>query len=350
MISIKYKALFDLELKHSYYQSGLCHDLVIAPTAECRTLLNYCGLRFLKTQAGGKLFAKVNTVDGKDIIKSPLPEATKFTFILKSTNNSFENFTQLTLARSKNQHYYFNNLTNNLAADSSPSLLTNTTSKIVSDTDLSVFKSNTFSFTETNNAATLLSELKFIDSGEVVGQELNNHNDTFNFSYDLKKTPSGRVKFFISNTERASMYVANGYDYADMFGVIEIFYKSNLPAAYLFQLADNSVETKFYKINFANRSTRWRYIITNKYNQSVTGVTVAKTNGTAIAFAPQAGAPAGQFIAASGIPVPLKEEPVAGIKLTDQADKVLIANLPNPSLNLVKQEGTNIFSDILITI
>ncbi len=350
MISIKYKALFDLEVRHSYYESGSCPDFLIAPTAGCLSLLNYYGLRFLPTVAGGKLFAKVNSVAGKDFMRNPIPEATKFTFSMKLRNTAFENFTQLNLARSKNQHYYFNNLINNPASDSFPLLLTDTTAKIVSDTDLSAFESNTFSFTETSNAATLSSELRFIDSGESFGLELKNHNNTFNFNYDLKKASSGRAKFFINGTERASTYVANSYDYSDLFGVVEIFYKSSLPANYQFQLADNSMETKSYRIAFANRSTRWRYIISSKYDQSVTAVTIAKTNGTPIAFTTQAGAQAGQFIIASGNPIPLKEEPVAGIKLTDQADKVLMANLPNPPLNLIKQEGADIFSDILITI
>ena len=350
MISIKYKALFDLEVRHGYYQSGICPDMIVSPTASCQTLLQYYGLRFLPTVAGGKLFAKVNTVAGKDMMKSPIPEATKFTFIMKLKNSAFENFTQLSLTRPKSQHYYFNNLTNNLAADSSPLLLTDTTAKTVADTDLLPFETNAFAFTETSNAANLSSELQFPDSGERFPQELNNHNNTFNFNYDLKVTPSGRAKFLVGGTERSSLYIISPMDFADVFGVVEIFYKSDLPAPYQFQLVDNSVETKFYKISFANRSTRWRYFISSKYNPSVTGVTVAKTNGTPIGFIPQGGAPAGQFIMASGDPVPLKEEPVAGIKLTDQADKLLIANLPNPPLNLIKQEGSDIFSDILITI
>jgi hypothetical protein len=144
--------------------------------------------------------------------------------------------------------------------------------------------------------------------------------------------------------------VVNSYEFADMFGLIEIFYKSDLPATYQFLQSDNSVESKFYKVAFANRATKWRYIISNKFNQAVSGVSVAKTNGSPISFAAQSGAPPGVFVMASGSPVPLREEPVTGIKLSDQANKVLIANLPNPPLNLVRQEGADIFSDILVTI
>lgn len=350
MISIKYKPLFDLELRHTYYLSGISPDLQVTPSADCRALLNQYGLRFLPTDTGGKLYAKVNTIAGKDIIKNPIPESTKFTFLLKLRNPLFENFTELSLTRQETQHYYFTNLVDNLAADSSPLLLTDTATKTVADTDLLTFETSSFSFTDTATAATQGSELQFLDSGETFTQELSNHNNTFNFTYDLKKTPSGKAKFFIGGTEKATVYVANTNDFAGAFGVVEIFYKSSLPATYQFQQADNAVETKFYKIAFVNRSTKWRYIISNKFNQAVTGVNVAKTNGTPIGFTAQGGAPIGQFIMASGNPVPLKEEPVTGIKLTDQADTVLIANLPNPPLNLIRKEGTDIFSDILITI
>lgn len=350
MIRIKYKPLFELELRHRYYLSGKCPDLQVTPSADCQILLNAYGLRFLPTETGAKLFAKVETISGKDIIKSPIPEATKFTFLLKQNNIFFENFTELNLTKPQNQRYYFNNLVDNLTADAFPLLLTNTASKVVTDTDLLFFETNAFSFTDVSSADTQVSELKFIDSGEIFSQELNKHNNTYNFTYDLKKSLGGRAKFFIDGAERSAMYVANANDYANVFGVIEIFYKNDLPATYQFQLADNAVETKFYKIAFANRATRWRYIINNKYNLLVTGVNVVKSNGTPIGFNSLGGAPAGQFIMASGNPVPLVEEPITGIKLTDQADKTLIPNLPNPPLNLIRKEGTEFFSDVLITI
>ena len=350
MISIKYKQLFDLEIRHSFYISGRSTDLQLVPTAACNALLNNYGLKFLPAETGGKIFGKVNTVGGKDILKSPLPEGSRFTFLLRLRRPSFENYTLLNLSRNKNQRYYFSNLVSNLASDSAPLLLADTSGKVVSDADLLTFESGTFSFTENSTAATLQSELRFTDTGEVLSQERSNHNNTFNFSYDLDGSLTGRAAFSIGGTQRAAMYVANSFEYSDTFGVIEIFYKSSLPATYQFLQADSSVETKFYKVAFANRSTKWRYIIANTFNQAVTGVSVAKTNGTPIAFTAQSGAPPGVFIMASGSPVPLKEEPVSGIKLSDQADKVLISNLPNPPLNLVRQEGADVFSDILITI
>jgi hypothetical protein len=82
----------------------------------------------------------------------------------------------------------------------------------------------------------------------------------------------------------------------------------------------------------------------------LTEVKVGKTKGNPIPFTALPNPPADQLIMASNQPVPLREDPVTGIQLRDQTDKVLIAHLPNPPLMLVKTEGSDTFSDILITI
>ena len=349
MIEIKYKALFDIEFLHDFYTGGKCTDIILEPTPDCHGLLHRAGLRFIPTPFGGKVFCKVKTVGGKDIARHPLPEGTKFSFIMRLTDSRFQNFTEINSNKPRTSHYYFNNLVNNLSASSAPLLVANTSTKLVSDQDLLPFVSNQFSFTENNTSPTQNSELAFTDSGESFQQSLNNYNNTFNFSYDLRKTPGGRAKFFIDGVEKAAVYVDHSLG-KDIFGAVEIFFKTNLPAAYQFQKADNAVETRNYKIVFLRVATKWRYIITKKFNAGVTAVTVGKTSGTPIQFTPGTGATADQFIMVSANPVPLGQAPIAGIKLSDQSDKIIIANLPNPSLTLVKTEGADTFSDILITI
>ena len=349
-MQIKYKELFDLEVLHSFYSSGKCPDIDLIPTIDCQVLLKQLGFVFIATNYGGKLFAKVKTTAGKDIIENPISEGTKFTFKLKLKRHEFENYTFISLDKPKGSHYYFNNLTENISAENFPLLVTNTTSKSVSDTDLLTFVSNIFSFNHTSASRSLQGELRFIDSGESFAEELNSENNIFNFSYDLNKTPGGRAQFLIEGSEVQSFYAIKPEEYADTFGIVEIFYKNSLPTAYQFQQPDNSIETKFYQIPFSNRSTNWRYIISKKFNKSVSEVKVAKTNGSTISFTAKTDSPPDQFVLVSNTPIPLIEEPVTGIKLSDQADKVLITNLPNPALNLVRVEESKTFSDILITI
>nr|WP_157247134.1 hypothetical protein [Pedobacter panaciterrae] len=269
--------------------------------------------------------------------------------MLKLKNSLFENITDLNTIKPAGAHYYFNNLGSNLSA-SEPLLVVNKTSKIVSESDLIPFASNTFSFAQSSNLATQTGKLEFIDSGESLQQLLNNSNNLYNFSFDLNKSNGGRARFLIDGSEQASFYSISPREISDVFGVIEIFYKSDLNSAYQFQNNDHSINTKNYKIPFTNRSTKWRYIITKQFNSSITTVNVAKTNGSPIGFTLHGSSTPGKFIFTSNNVLPLKEEPITGIKLTDGTNKVIIANLPNPPLNLIRTEGSDTFSDILITI
>ena len=350
MIKIKYKALFTLEFPHPFYKSGKSNDIAVIPSRRCEGIIKSLGLHFQPTEFGGKLYAKVNTVAGQDIIQSPLPEGVKFTFLLKLRNSVFGNVSNINLLKPTNSHYYFNNLINNLSTGSAPLLVTNTTNKVVSDSDLLPFVRGSFAATESNTAPTQTGVLDFIDSGEEFQQEVGNSNNVFNYSFDLNKSSGGRFRFLIDGTDKGTFFALDSGELPDVFGVVEIFFKSTLPATYQFQNNDHSISTKDYKIPFANRATKWRYIITRKFNSAVTSVTVAKTNGSPINFSLQGGTPAGTFVAVSNNPLPLLEAPVSGIKLTDNTNKVIIPNLPNPPLNIIKTEGTDTFSDILITI
>ena len=346
MIKIKYKALFAVEFAHAFYKSGRCPDIVMQPSASCASLLQGLGLRFLQNDFGCKLYARV---DSADIIKNPLPEGTKFTFLLKLKNRLFENITSINMIKPSNSHYYFNNLTPNLAV-TEPLLIANTTTKIVSDADLIPFFSNSFAFTDGNTIAAETGKIEFIDSGESLEQTLHNSDNVFNFSFDLNRSTGGRARFLIDGVEKTKFYAIKSGEMSDVFGLVEIFYKSSLSTEYQFQNNNHSISTKNYKIPFTNRSTKWRYIITKQFNTGISAVAVVKTNGPSIDFSLLGSSPPGTFILTSNNVLPLKEEVITGIRLTDDADKVLIANLPNPPLNLIKTEGSDTFSDILITI
>ncbi|MGY3051897.1 hypothetical protein ACVWYG_000084 [Pedobacter sp. UYEF25] len=346
MIKIKYKALFTLDFPHPFYTSGKCRDLEILPSAGCIALIKSLGLHLLPNEFGATLYGKVNEID---LMNNAIPEGTKFSFLIKLKNHSFENISNLNLSRPAANRYYFNNLKINLA-DGQPLLVSDATSKVVSDSDSMVFVSNSFSFSDTSTAVTETGKILFLDSGETLEQTLKNDQNRFNFSFDLNKASCGRAVFSVGGTEKKTFFSIAAEDLPDTFGVIEIFFNTSLPTENQFQQADHSITTKNYRIAFANRATTWRYIITKAFNQSITGVFVAKTSGTAINFTSASGAISGKFIATSNNVLPLTEKSITGITLTDENDKVLVMSLPNPPVNLVKTEGTDTFSDILITI
>ena len=350
MIHIKYKELFDLEILHNFYSSNRSADFRVIPTAETSSLFGSLGLRYLPTKYGGKVFAKVSTVGGVDIIKTPLPANTKFSFKLILVNSSFSNFTAVNLSKPVGNYYYFNNLLNNISADGFPLLVSDTGTKSVTDSDLLPFISNTFSYTHNQAIAERTGTIEMIDSGDKLVQTLKNNNNNFNFSFDLSPLPQGRAKFSVLNSVKSRFYIIDAAERESLYGIAEIFFSNSSVATYQFLQPNGAITTKHYKISFASRQTKWRYIINKKYNASVSAVTVAKTSAPAISFSIVPGAPAGQFIVTSNNLLPFKEESIQGIKLSDQANKIIVPNLPNPSAASIKPEGADVFSDILITI
>lgn len=354
MLTILYRELFNIEFLNSFYSSGKCADLLLVPTSSCNRLLHSLGLRYIATPSGGKIFGKADRTgpanNPKFILKYPVPENTKFSFLVKIINKSFETFTQTKLDRQMDQYYYFNNLLNNISADNFPLLVKDTSSKKVGVTDLVIVKSGTFSFSHTNAANEQSSQLELVENGEKLQQVLKNNGGRYNFSFDLAKISQGILKFSIEGNPQTSFYNLYPAEGKDFFAIIEIFHRTALPAAYRFLENDNSIISKSYQVAFANRSTRWRYLVTKKFNMDVSAVSVQKTGAPPIGFDPQVALPSGQFSVSSSAMVQLKEEPVTGIALKDQTNKTIIEHLPNPALTYLKREGADLFSDIFITI
>ncbi len=345
MIRIKYKALFSLQFTHAYYKTGKCPDILVVPSAECNTTLHALGLRFLQTDSGASIYAKVNETDK---MMQLLPENTKLTFLLQLKNNLFHNITDINLLRSPGQVFYFNNLAAQNAAEG-PILVSDTNTKIVTSDDLVRVATNFFNFADSGTTTSKTATLTFIDSGDQLTQTVDNVDNTFNFSFDLNKSNRGRAVLNIDGTEKSSFYALNTAAVSDLFGIAEIYFNASLPESVQFLLADGTLATKHFQVPFGNRSTKWRYIITRKFNTEIDTLTVGKTNGTSINFAVSNGPP-GTFIATSDQAIPMTETPILGIKLGANTGNPIIPNLPNPAPNLVRPEGSETFSDILITI
>jgi hypothetical protein len=295
MIQIKYAPLFDIGFLHDYYTDKQCRDIKIVPSPACAQLLTRLGLRHIATDTGCKVWAKVSQVGNQDFVTAEVPENTRLTFLLLLQNPHFETFSSLSLSKAAEQRYYFNNLVNNAAGDIAH-LVADAGTKKAGNSDLLKFVRNTYQFSHPNNAATRIGEIRFTDSGEKLEKTLDNNNDLFNFSFDLRDTSGGRAGFFIENTNADNFYVHDSGARQDIFGIIEIFHRAALPAAYRFINNDKSVSAKTYRVQFANRQTTWQYVVNKKFNQQVTDVKIRKTGTGSIDFTKKPGTPAGQFI------------------------------------------------------
>ena len=356
MIQIKYIALFEVELLHDYYRDKLCRDFSIIPSLQCAALLQNFGLKFISTSSGFKIFARVDEIGNKNFLKKPLPEKTRFTFLLCLKNPAFTTFSQVGLKTDADQHYYFNNLGENMGAGDMPLLVTNSTDKKVSNDDLMSFKSGSYAFASDVAVDEKQVKLVYTDTGEQF-QQVVDDNKTISrklFSFDLRSA-TGRAKLFSGADDKESFYVMSQADRQGFFAVIEIFFTKDLKDKYQFIKKNNALErfeitTAKYKIPFTSRKSVWRYNVAKKFNQNVTGISIKKESGPVIEFENSPGSAADLFIMNSKVPLTFSEEAVTGIKLSDNNGQAIISHLPNPSLQLLKEESGKLFSDIFITI
>ena len=353
MIQIKYIPLFEIEILHDYYADKLCRDISIVPTVECKTALQKTGLRFLATETGCKIFARVNEIGGKDILQLPMSENLRLNFLMILRNNAFKTFTQLELNTERNLQYYFNNLEENSGTDNTVHLVSNKFGKKLSNGDLKIFRTGTYQYISNTAIPESDVRISYTDSTEQMQQLLDpvNGNTRKIFSFDLKKGSAGRAELLEQGNSKDSFYIMSSADRQDIFGVIEMFHRSSLPAKNKFvNESDNSIAAKKYLIQFANRQTTWRYHVNKKFNKDITAISIKKENGTAIEFESAPGSTQELFIKTSKNPIPLTETAVTGIKLLDNLNQEIIAHLPNASLQVLKEEGGKHFSDIFITI
>ncbi|TMI64919.1 MAG: hypothetical protein E6H07_03095 [Bacteroidetes bacterium] len=357
MIQIKYVLIFEVEFLHDYYSNKSCDDIKVIPSATCRTILQQHGLRFIASHGRFKVFAKVTEKNGKNFINSPLPENCALSFLLALNNSTFQTFTRLDLKANQKDRFYFNNLLNNKQGDTLH-LAADTTEKKAGNKDLIQFVKGSFQFTANADVPEKSIKIEYTDTGAILQQVLNENENISRkqFSFDLSGMPTGRAALKNGAATEEKFYVANTADPQNVFGVVEIFYRQSLNAAYQFLEKDNvsdnfQVKGKKYTIHFANRQTTWRYNVVKKFNKNVTAIEIKKENGTLIEFETVPGGTESLFVIASKTQLPFTDKPVSGIQLVDAAsNEPIISHLPNASLVILKEENGKLFSDIYITI
>ena len=106
-MKLQYTPLITLECVHAYFAKGVCHNLHLQPTAQCRQLLERYDCLFRSTPSGGVIaFAK-----GEDMIPvSHFDEEIPFSFDLISPDPYFNNYTEVNPLSGSESVYYFSNL------------------------------------------------------------------------------------------------------------------------------------------------------------------------------------------------------------------------------------------------
>lgn len=360
----KYKELFRITVKNEYYTNGFCPDFTFEPTKECVLQLKNHGIKIKSMPHGIALFGEV-VEDGEDEkLARGFVEDTKLTFAMKLNNPFFINFSDVPVTMERHHSFYFNNLVDN--SEASELFLVSKTEipKTSNNTALIRLSSEYYSYTHASAGDAKTGTLSFVDDGYSIDQEVENDNDEYRFHYDLTPYAPGRCQFAVDGVTD-SFYAANELYRSSLFGIVEVFAKSSVPAGYQFVDSDQVVTTREYVIPFTNRSTIWRYKVYDKVTNQLSSPAIAmdgtdfNVENTAATNYPEDYACFSFTSGEEGNPttekvLPLTEAPLSNITLSGSfngSSKDIIEHLPNPDIRLIKpdtDDTSKIYSEIIV--
>ncbi|CAN5487456.1 hypothetical protein BH10BAC3_BH10BAC3_08560 [soil metagenome] len=349
MSTIKYIALCKLLLQHNYYSNGECRALSLMPSDNTATALQRLGLKWLPKSTGGELYGKV-VKDGVNWrLPNKLPNPMHLQFFLTDSAGTFLSITQIPAGFKPGQLMVFSNLNNNLF-NARPLLVKNTGTHFFSQQDLVEKAQGSYSFSK-DAAAPATIRLQNQNTGQILEVESPLYKGKVSASFNLVQADAGFTDLLVNSVIEKTIYVLPANAPGKVMGVVDIFYKDSLPTDYQFMSATGIVNTRTYLIPFATAQARFRYKVQRLFNENLTAVSVEKINPGAIAFNTITGAEPGSFISTSSTAIGLREEPIKGILLKNQSNKIIIPNLPNPSIaQIVTDTDGLLYADMLVTV
>lgn len=364
-MELEYNTLFDVEILHNYYDSGIAEDFTITPAGTCRQDLLDHGLLFRTTPKGfAVLYGLTRNDNGSPQPLRPLEKALKLSFAIASANPYLTNFSNLPLDGGNDQVYHLHNLNDN--PQGGKFLLTSErTSDRLTQHDRIKLKPQSFQYTSKVN--TSQAEIDVVnDTGKMVLKKLVETTEgIISCPVNLKDGPPGKFILKVEGTRELEFYASNELMSKSIFAVIDVFFTDNVPDAYRLIDDDNKPLPKTYTLRIDRRETYWRYYVVMKYRTDTSSgdlsITSPDISGSPVVFEKQSrqqisdGTKAVPFV--SNRPIPFRQSPVKGVQLkkangSGGSGIFEIDNLPNPSVAALKPDGSTnkVYSEIFVYI
>ncbi|WP_162915466.1 hypothetical protein [Paraflavitalea soli] len=389
MINQQHAPFFTVSFLHDYFTSKKCGDVEVVPATDCLALFKGLNLQWRNTASEFRTWILINELGGP-FINNPLAtppddkvyrkyyEQSIFRLYLKSRNNLFSNYTNISPVNGKK--YYFSNVANNKrgsvlfaskaiadhanATNYVPGTMVmkpgtdNVFEAITKHTSVAVADLNDTSKWEPLSAAaypTANDQVECSTSGQytlalpapvpraeiaiyafdfnpvtpgftiAVGEKeiqyFNVGEEQSAIPVKLSHLKPGRYKITVNATSREVYYDPALQD-ESILGIMEIF--NHLPAAntYAFLNAAEIIQPKQYTIQFPARRVLWKYT-----RKDARALSLTDTGGTAYAFSLLSN----DFV--SQKPIPLAEAAVTTLVLTFNPPDFKLTAVPNPPFN-----------------
>lgn len=358
----QFAQLVEMEIFHHYHIGGTGDDFQIRPTRLSTSQLRNYGLLFQKTARGFAILSETTLEDGNLQPLKPIEEDVKFSFILEARSPYLLNYSDLPLDSSLDQIYYLNNIHRNKQGDSL--LLTaDATRDHLSLKDRIFLKPQVFQYRIESANPSVKVEIVDETGKSMINQTLASNSGVLEYPVNLSEYPPGKFILKVNTSKQLEFYADDELSGKNVFGIINLFHHSKVPAAYRFLDAQGAIVPKTYRVNIANRQTYWKYYIVLKYRPDIApqdlSITCPAVPG-GISFQQKTvhpvadGTPAIPFISETALG--LQEEPIKGIQLTrkhgDGTQDIEVQNLPNASVTSLTPDPADnkVYSEIFVYI
>jgi len=325
-----YRALFEVKIRHNYYNSGYSEDFKIEPTIECYKLLQKYHLLFRQNNCGFVLKYKV-LLDANYNPASPekpfvsINEYTNLSFKLKLKNSKFSNFTDLTALSgvSEKTVFYYDNidLHNNASLN-----------ELVIPVKPSVFN---FEFTSKKNEAQLIiSDSYRQEVYKKILKETGPGSGFFKEQINLKGYDKGKYFFQVKSADiEEEIYIDNELISENCFGIINIISDSSH--------SFNYAKGHNYEIEFCRKSVQWKYYVVCKNDYPGLQI-VDNAISPQYFFKEVIPKPDDNIRIFKSVSIPIEEETPEPLPFSEIPKKelqlrndtnILIENLPNPTID-----------------
>lgn len=250
-MSTKYSHLFQIDVLHSYFLTGLCPVLQIQPSPVSQQIMSTYGIRMVASPAGVKIyqsFEDQGTAGANSRIDAPIV----LSFFLKSSDPLFVNYTQLDLFDQRNTKLFFSNTLPSEADGVTP----------ISPANKVTFTSfqPTIHFSPPAENTSVTASLYTI-AGEKILEGVLNPEDAATGTFQLV-IPNGiadegelllNLETEDGQVQEQSLYVLSDQALLETLGVLQVVVFSSIAQSLLYG------QGPIYQLSFSPRETFWRY-------------------------------------------------------------------------------------------
>ena len=348
-MAVFFEKLFNMNIKHDFFEDGIGRDIKILPTQECIQLIRGGRMLFKDTDSGFKVLYKAtdsNTGGGTPLVD--LASDVKFTFALYLSNAAeFLNITDLdagSVSYSKGKILHFKNNGTNSSLDYSiidllkPQLFTYEFPIIAADPTSHV---GTLDVTDKNGSSvTMPGQNGLPDVTFPITPITPDENGVYTQPIDFRFLPKGKYTFKYSDNTHAvqtqEIYIDSELAGKQIFGLLEVDYL----AANLYSSPEE------YNMAFTRNETQWKFFVVVKTPDDVTEIDLDDLEIKDESNDPSAGNPYDKYdftnigsttvngfktaiLTSDQTDIPFFEIAKLRLELEHDGD-TLIKNLPNP--------------------